>query len=111
MLTPDAIYQNGPARPVKGREDIATLFRKMTRGLTSCNFEILHLATSGHVVFTERLDVVTVGDVTAELPVAGVFEVRDGLISEWREYFDLAMHMRALSPQQNGESSESEDAL
>jgi len=98
LLAPDAVYQNGPARPVRGRDQIAALLRKMTRGVSACQFEILHLAVSDDIVFTERLDVVTVGTVTASLPVVGVFEVRGGLIREWREYFDQAMHTRALAP-------------
>jgi limonene-1,2-epoxide hydrolase len=99
LLAPDAVYQNGPARPVRGHDQIAALLRKMTRGLSACHFGILHLAVSGEIVFTERLDVVRVGPVTASLPVVGVFEVRGGLIEEWREHFDHAMHMRALAPE------------
>jgi limonene-1,2-epoxide hydrolase len=98
LLAPDAVYQNGPAEAIRGRDEIAALLRKMTRGVSACEFEILHVAVSGDIVFTERLDVVTVGPVTASLPVVGVFEVRGGLIREWREYFDQAMHMRALAP-------------
>ena len=99
LLAPDAVYQNGPARPVRGHDQIAALLRKMTAGLSACEFEILHLAVSGDVVFTERRDAVNVGSVTAVLPAVGVFEVRDGVIREWREYFDQAMHMRGLEPE------------
>jgi limonene-1,2-epoxide hydrolase len=30
------------------------------------------------------------------LPVAGVFEVRDGKIAAWRDYFDLATFTKQL---------------
>ena len=99
LLAPDAVYRNGPAEPTRGRDQIAALLRKMTRRVSACQFEILHLAASNDIVFTERRDVVTVGPVTASLPVVGVFGVRGGLIREWREYFDQAMHMRALAPE------------
>lgn len=106
LLAPDAVYQSGPARPVRGHDQIAALLREMTRGLSACEFEILHLAVSGDVVFTERRDVVTVGGVTAVLPVVGVFEIRDGMIREWREHFDQAEHRRALSPLANVEEGD-----
>jgi limonene-1,2-epoxide hydrolase len=102
LLDSDAIYQSGPARPVRGQDQIAALLRKMTRGVSACDFEILHLAVSGDIVFTERRDVVTIGDVTAVLPVVGVFEVRGGLIREWREHFDQAAHERALAGVESG---------
>jgi limonene-1,2-epoxide hydrolase len=33
----------------------------------------------------------------AELPVTGVFEVVDGRITSWREYFDFATIERAMA--------------
>ncbi|MDX6215103.1 MAG: Limonene,2-epoxide hydrolase catalytic domain, partial [Frankiales bacterium] len=34
-----------------------------------------------------------------DLPVAGVFQLRDGLISSWHDYFDLQTAMAALFPE------------
>jgi limonene-1,2-epoxide hydrolase len=39
-------------------------------------------------VFLERLDRHHLKDRWVELPVTGVFEVRDGRITYWRDYFD-----------------------
>ena len=39
----------------------------------------------------ERTDVITTDGSSVSLPVMGVFELRDGKISAWRDYFDLAM--------------------
>jgi limonene-1,2-epoxide hydrolase len=33
----------------------------------------------------------------APLPVMGTFEIRDGKISAWRDYFDLTQITKALS--------------
>lgn len=52
-------------------------------------FEILNISASGDVVLTERLDKFSMGGRNVELPVAGVFEVREGKIAAWRDYFDL----------------------
>jgi limonene-1,2-epoxide hydrolase len=45
----------------------------------------------GNVVMNERTDVMRRQDGhEIALPVMGVFEVRDGRIAAWRDYFDLA---------------------
>lgn len=45
-------------------------------------------ATDGAIVFVERLDRHRLESGWVELPVTGVFEVRDGLITLWRDYFN-----------------------
>jgi limonene-1,2-epoxide hydrolase len=43
------------------------------------------------VVFIERLDRHRLTDKWVEFPVTGVFEVREGRITDWRYYFDAAI--------------------
>jgi len=38
----------------------------------------------------ERLDRHLFGDIRVELPVTGVYEVHEGVITYWRDYFDAA---------------------
>jgi len=59
--------------------------------------EIVNLAVSGIVVLTERMDTFTVGDVVAALPVMGAFQITDGRISAWRDYFDMSQITKMLS--------------
>ena len=59
--------------------------------------ETLHLAVEGDVVLTERVDTITVGERVATLPVMGTFEIRDGRISAWRDYFDMTQITNMLS--------------
>jgi len=40
-------------------------------------------------VMTERVDVFKLPGKSFELQVMGTFEVRDGKISAWRDYFDM----------------------
>lgn len=51
-------------------------------------FIISRTATNGPIVFVERLDRHRLADRWVELPVTGVFEVHDGRITVWRDYFD-----------------------
>jgi limonene-1,2-epoxide hydrolase len=55
----------------------------------SIEFRIINIAANGPVVMTERVDVFKLPGKSFELPVMGTFEVRDGKISAWRDYFDL----------------------
>jgi limonene-1,2-epoxide hydrolase len=48
---------------------------------------------------TERIDYVRLGRKTAGLKIAGVFEVHDGVITAWRDYFDPTQFGLQLSAQ------------
>lgn len=54
--------------------------------------EVVGIASRGNIVYTERIDHHTFPDPALgplALPVFGVFVLENGLIQEWREYFDL----------------------
>lgn len=95
-FTEDAFYHNIPLEPITGREAIAAFLANMGP-FQPAGFEVKRQAVSGNVVMNERVDRFTVGGRTIELPVMGVFELRDGLIASWRDYFDLAMFQKALT--------------
>ncbi len=84
----NAEYCNGPLEPVHGREAIvADLARLMSLG-GEVDADIRHLLSDGAVVMTERVDYVKLGGTRASLRIAGVFEIHDGVITAWRDYFD-----------------------
>jgi limonene-1,2-epoxide hydrolase len=88
FFSEDAEYCNGPLEPVHGREAIvADLARMMSLG-GEVDADIRHLLSDGAVVMTERVDYLRLGGKTANLRIAGVFEVHDGVITGWRDYFD-----------------------
>jgi limonene-1,2-epoxide hydrolase len=67
-------------------------------GASEVDWVILRQHEFGNVVFNERIDRFRIGDGWLELPLAGVFEVDDdGLITLWRDYFDLASYQRQLA--------------
>jgi len=63
------------------------MFFTMCEGL---EFEIHHLAADGSTVLTERTDTFSMSGKTSPLPVMGAFNVVDGKITAWRDYFDMA---------------------
>jgi limonene-1,2-epoxide hydrolase len=88
FFSEDADYCNGPLEPVHGREAIvADLAQMMSLG-GEVDADIRHLLSDGAVVMTERVDFVRLDGKTAALRIAGVFEVHDGVITCWRDYFD-----------------------
>ena len=56
--------------------------------MTALPWEILHILADGNVVMTERLDHFLAGNNRVSVPCMGVFELRDGKISAWRDYWD-----------------------
>jgi limonene-1,2-epoxide hydrolase len=97
FLTEDASYQNMMDEPCTGRERIREAFASFFRLTPVIDFTIRSIAGAGGIVLTERVDVCTTTEgVTAHLPIAGVFEVRDGRIAAWRDYYDTAQFRRLL---------------
>ena len=92
-FAPDATYHNIPVDPAVGHEAIGALLTMFTGMAKSIDFQIRNLAADGDVVLTERVDVFDMGDKIVSLPVMGTFEVRDGKIAAWRDYFDLQQFM------------------
>jgi limonene-1,2-epoxide hydrolase len=74
---------------------VINTFLPMAKGL---EFKVLRSAANGNTVLNERVDIFDLGGgKKIELPVAGVFEVRDGKIALWRDYFDLQMYTKQMS--------------
>ena len=92
FFTDDAVYHNIPFAPVIGRENIANNIASFIRpgppGIERIEFRVINIAANGMVVLTERVDVFTASDKTFEVQVMGAFEVSDGKIKAWRDYFD-----------------------
>lgn len=86
----DAVYHNMPMPPVHGRPAIAATFTGFMRLGGRVGVDLIHLLADGPIVMTERVDHFLGPQRTVSLPVTGVTEVHDGLITAWRDYFDLA---------------------
>lgn len=96
-FTDDAVYHNMPVAPVSGHAAIGQVFAGMLTQVEPHGWETVRQVSSGNVVFNERIDRFVKGDKAVELPVAGVFELRDGKIAAWRDYFDMSTWVKALA--------------
>jgi len=91
----DAVYHNIPVPAVRGAAAIREAFLGFAKLMDSIVIENLNVVGAGDVVFTERVDRFRSRTVSLDLPVAGVFEVRNGKIVAHRDYFDYQTWMRA----------------
>ena len=89
FFTDDAVYHNIPLALVVGPEQIRATVEGFTGGVDSIEFRVDAIAADGGTVLTERVDIFTFPNGRIELPVMGTFEVRDGKIAAWRDYFDM----------------------
>ncbi len=85
----DATYHSMPLTPIVGKAAIAEWVSGFA-GVPPGRLEVHHQVASGDVVMNERTDYITLNGVAVTLPICGTFEIADGKITAWREYFDLA---------------------
>lgn len=88
-FTDDAVYHNIPMAKVQGKAAIRETLATIMGDSEAVQWDMLNIADEGGVVLTERVDKFRINGVWAEIPVMGVFEVSDGKIAAWRDYFDM----------------------
>ena|ERR1019366_7467715 len=91
LLAPDCLYINvpWPGRPRIGPDQAYDALSRYRSGWR-VELHIVHLVAEGDVVLAERLECFQKpGDTTVhDLYVMGAFEMKDGKIAKWRDYFD-----------------------
>ncbi|TSD46362.1 limonene-1,2-epoxide hydrolase [Rhodococcus sp. KBS0724] len=89
-FTDDIVYHNIPMEPVVGREAVRAFIEQFVGAFGNIDYQVKRQVANGSVVMNERVDVFAINGAEVALPVMGVFEIRDGKISAWRDYFDMA---------------------
>ncbi len=90
FLSDDVVYHNIPMAPAEGIDATMAVIDMFLGMCEALEFEVHHLASDGTTVLTERTDIFTMKGKSAPLPVMGAFNVVDGKITAWRDYFDMA---------------------
>jgi limonene-1,2-epoxide hydrolase len=88
LVSDDCEYDNVPLGKVFGPADIKTTLLPFLERADSVEWIVHRQAADGPIVFNERLDRFQFPFGWIEVPVTGVFEVHDGKITLWRDYFD-----------------------
>jgi limonene-1,2-epoxide hydrolase len=90
-----------PAQPVQGHEKLKLFIEGFIAKWTKTTWETLNIIGEGNVVIVERLDRTEVGDIKVDLPCCGVFEMEEGKIKIWRDYFDMGTYTKPFSKDEN----------
>ena len=97
LLADDVSYENMPIDPIVGREAVRQVLDGFLQPAQEVDWRDDREWKIGGAVINERVDRFKIGDGWLELPVAGFFEVADGQITLWRDYFDMGSYMSQLS--------------
>lgn len=92
----DATYQNGTMELAKGKDAIREVLAGMSAAMDDLKIIVHRQVVSGSIVMNERTDLFHMFGRLCELPIVGVFEVTDGKITYWREYFDMEIITMAI---------------
>ena len=98
-FTDDGVYHNVPMDPVQGPDAIREFIAGFTAAFDGIDFQVHRQISDGSgIVMNERTDVMrrkNGGPIA--LPVMGVFEIVDGKITKWSDYFDMATVTKAFA--------------
>ena len=96
LLADDCEYDNVPMGKMFGRETIHERLTPMMERCSEIEWITVRQAATGPLVLNERMDRFHWPHGWVEMPCAGIFEVHDGKITLWRDYFDLPTYTNQL---------------
>jgi limonene-1,2-epoxide hydrolase len=100
LLAEDVVYENSWLPTVHGRERVRKVFQALLRIGTEVEMHVHAISADGPTVLTERTDVLQWGRLRIQFWICGRFDVHEGQIVLWREYYDplaiLAATLRGL---------------
>ena len=98
LVTDDVVYDNVPIGVVHGPDGVrSVLSGGVMQAATEVEWVTHRQVADGSTVMNERTDRFLVDGRWVEIPIAAVFEVRDGRVALWRDYFDLETYRKQSS--------------
>jgi len=88
LVAEDLVYENVSLPPIRGKQRFSAGARRFAERGLGFDVRIHRIAEDGATVLTERTDALSFGRYRSQFWVCGTFEVHDGLITLWRDYFD-----------------------
>jgi limonene-1,2-epoxide hydrolase len=98
-VSDDCEYTNIPFSTVHGPAGVRAVLEAFLTPTIANEIVVKHVAVDGPVVFIERTDRHLLASGWVELPVIGVWEVIDGKIRLWRDYFNAPTIQKAWPTQ------------
>lgn len=102
MVSDDFEYDNVPIGKAFGADGMRGVLTGFFAACEELDWVIVRQVSSGDstsgTVVNERDDRLKIHGQWRSLPLAGVFEIRDGKITLWRDYFDRTTLGEAMAP-------------
>ena len=86
----DSVYHNVPVAPITGVEGIRNIFQSFLNLFDYVSLDIVNIVGEPGLVCAERIDRFRIGEKSFDLPVHGIFVLKDGKFLRFSDYFDLA---------------------
>jgi limonene-1,2-epoxide hydrolase len=96
LVSDDCEYDNVPMSKMFGPDAIRAALTPFLAPASEVEWVTHREAATGVVVCNERTDRFRFPHGWVEIPVTGVWEVHDGRITLWRDYFDAAMFSKQM---------------
>lgn len=92
LMSPDIVYKNTGYPDAIGHDGVRKTLAALIDG-TSPMTSVVHAVAENAqgTVMTERTDTLHHPKGAISFPVMGAFDVSDGLITGWRDYFDASL--------------------
>lgn len=84
----EVIWDNVPMKPIQGREKVAEFLRRFGKGMTHRRYDILRMMEDDGEVFIEAVENYVRDGKSVSVRFMSAFEIENGAIKEWRDYFD-----------------------
>ena len=97
LLADDVVYHNVGMAPAVGKEASIAMIQGFLDMAEKMTFQIHRIAANGDSVLTERTDTFTINGADSPVAVMGTFDLRDGKIVAWRDYFDMGLITKMMS--------------
>lgn len=106
LFAEDGVLHSVMVDPVVGRDAIGARIDHLGEGISEITLHVHNIGVINDAVFIERTDAFTYNGHEGSVPVVGVLEIgEDGLISEWREYYDRNQLLEAMGLGQDFDAS------
>jgi limonene-1,2-epoxide hydrolase len=88
LAADDIVYSNVSLPTIRGKDRFGRAARAYYRHHLGFQVVVHRIAEKGSSVLTERTDALILGPFRMQFWVCGVFEVENGQVTLWRDYFD-----------------------
>ncbi len=91
LMHEDCFYHNIPLPALEGKKAISDFIEPFLETVQEVEWEVHEIGeNSNGFVFSERTDKFKINDYWVSVPVMGSMKFENGLLTIWRDYFDLA---------------------